>query len=126
MYYAKIYSDANGVSHFQSDEISFSPSDFVSKGNPVLRSDFLSADAGFVSVPSGWDSGWHRSPGDGFAILLKGTVEIEAGSGEVRKFSPGDVWRSCDVSGQGHISRVVGDEDVVVFMTNFTNYQNIP
>ena len=121
MTYAKIYSDPNGVSHFQVVEVSFSPSDFASKANPVLRSDFLSAEAGFVSVPSGWDSGWHNSPGDGFAILLEGRVEIEVGSGEVRRFSPGEVWRSTDVSGLGHISRVVGEGDAVVYMTNFTN-----
>ena len=119
MNYAKIYGDPNGVSHFEDVEVSFTPSDFASKENPVLRSDFLSNEAGFVCVPSGWDSGWHNSPGDGFAILLRGSVEIEVGSGEVRTFSPGEVWRSVDVTGRGHISRSVGDEDAMVYMTFF-------
>jgi hypothetical protein len=121
MNYAKIYNDPNGVSHFRDVEVSFSPSDFASKTNPVLKSVFLSSDAGFVSVPSGWDSGWHNSPGDGFAILLQGSVEIEVGDGQVRRFSSGEVWRSTDVAGRGHVSRVVSEEDALIYMTIMTN-----
>lgn len=120
MNYTKIYNDSNGVSQFQDIEVAFSPGDFASSAHPLLTSGFRSADAGFVSVPSGWDSGWHNAPGDGFAILLQGTVEIEVGSGEIRRFSPGDVWRSTDVSGRGHISRIVGEGDATIFMTVFT------
>ena len=126
MNYAKIYSDPNGVSHFRDVKVSFSQSDFASKTNPVLKSVFLSSDAGFVSVPSGWDSGWHNSTGDGFAILLQGSVEIEVGDGQVRRFSPGEVWRSTDVAGRGHVSRVVSEEDASIFMTIVTNSKNIP
>ena len=119
MIYAEIYADGNGVSHLRDIEVSFSPSDFASKERLVSRSDFQLAEAGFVSIPSFWDSGWHNSPGDGFAILLQGSVEIEVGNGEVRSFSPGDVWRSTDISGRGHISRVVSTENAKVYMTNF-------
>lgn len=124
MNYAKIYSDPDGVSHFQTVGISFVPGDFPSEGGSVVRSDFRSAEAGFICVPSGWDSGWHNSPGDGFAILLQGNVEIEVGSGEVRRFSPGEVWRSTDTSGRGHISRVVSEEDALVYMSNFKNSES--
>ena len=117
MKYAKIYSDPNGVSHFQDVEVSFDRSEFPPKTTPVLKSELLSNDGFFISVPSGWDSGWHNAPGDGFAILLRGSVEIAVGSGEVRRFSPGEVWRSTDVSGRGHISRVVSEEDAAVYMT---------
>ena len=119
MKYAEIYSDANGVSHFRDAEISFSPNEPASQTHLVSKSGFEMAEAGFLSVDSGWDSGWHNSPGDGFAILLQGKVEIEVGSGEVRRFVPGDVWRSTDVSGDGHISRVVSSEDAKVYMANF-------
>ena len=119
MIYAEIYADANGVSHFRDIEVSFSSSDFASKERLVSRSDFQLAEVGFLSIPSLWDSGWHNSPGDGFAILLQGSVEIEVGNGKVRRFSPGDVWRSTDISGRGHISRVVSTENAKVYMTNF-------
>lgn len=123
MMYAEIYADTNGVSHFRDAEVSFASSELASKGNPVSTSKFQQTVAGFVSVPAGWNSGWHNSPGDGFAVLLQGSVEIEVGSGEVRCFSPGEVWRSTDVSGKGHVSRVVGTKDAKVYITNFASFE---
>ena len=123
MIYVEIYADTNGVSHFRDVEVSFASSELAAKGNPVSTSSFQQSVAGFVSVPAGWNSGWHNSPGDGFAVLLQGSVEIEVGSGEVRRFSPGDVWRSTDVSGKGHVSRVVGTKDANVYMTSFASFE---
>lgn len=119
MTYSEIHADAAGVSHFRDVEVSFAPGVFDDAERPLRRSGFKGGRAGFVSVPAGWDSGWHNSPGDGFAVLLKGEVEIEAGSGEVRRFLPGDVWRSTDMTGRGHISRAVSSEDALVLMVDF-------
>lgn len=119
MIYPEIHADAEGVSHFRDVEVSFAPFEFDHGERPLRRSGLVAGRAGFVSVPSGWDSGWHNSPGDGFAVLLKGEVEIEAGSGEVRRFLPGDVWRSTDITGRGHISRAVSSEDALVLMVDF-------
>ena len=124
MIYVEIYADAHGVSHFRDAGVSFASSELATKGNPVSTSSFQQSMAGFVSVPAGWNSGWHNSPGDGYAILLQGTVEIEVGSGEVRRFTTGDIWRSTDVMGRGHISRVVSEEDAVVYMATFNNSEN--
>ena len=120
MQYTEIYADDDDVSHFREVEISYSTSEFAAAGRPLGRSIFHGGQSGFLSVPAGWGSGWHQSPGDGFAILLNGQVEIETGDGDVRRFSSGDVWKSTDVTGRGHISRVVSQEDAAVFMTDFT------
>jgi hypothetical protein len=119
MIYTEIYSDADGISRFRDADVSFYPTKFAAPGQALGRSDFRACEAGFLSVPSGWDSGWHNAPGDGFTILLKGKIEIEAGSGIVRNFLPGDVWRSTDVEGRGHISRAAGSEGAMVYMTSF-------
>ena len=124
MKYVEIYADTNGVSHFRDVEISFASNELASKGNPVSTSDFQQVTAGFVCAPVGWNSGWHNSPGDGFAVLLQGSVEIEVGSGEVRRFSPGDVWRSTDISGKGHISSVVSTNDAKIYMSNFVTSED--
>lgn len=85
----EIYPDADGVSCFRDVEVAFSPSDVVSGIRPMRRSEFLASECGFLAVPAGWNSGWHNATGDGFAILLQGCVEIEVGSGEVRRLAPG-------------------------------------
>jgi uncharacterized cupin superfamily protein len=43
-------------------------------------------------------------------VTLSGQVEIEAGDGAVRRFGPGDVLLAEDLTGQGHLTRVVGDQ----------------
>lgn len=125
MLYLEIYADNDGVSHFREAEISFGlTADFAAEARPLGKSHFHDGQSGFLTVPAGWNSGWHQAPGDGFAILIKGQVEIEVGNGEVRKFSPGDVWRSTDVTGPGHISRNIGGEDAIVHMSNFSDAQS--
>ena len=121
MIYTEIYSDAEGVSKFRETELPFEPSDFAAEGRPLGRSRFTDGQSGFLDVPAGWDSGWHKAPGDGFAVLIKGEVEIETGSGEVRRFSTGEVWRSTDTNGRGHVSRVVGEENAILHMTYFSD-----
>jgi hypothetical protein len=37
---------------------------------------------------------------------------VEAGDGEVREFGAGAIWRMEDVSGSGHTTTVLGEEDV--------------
>ena len=122
MIYTEIYADDEGVSRFRDTELTFETGDFSAEGQPLGKSPFIDGQAGFLTVPPGWDSGWHRAPADGFAVLIKGEVEIEAGSGEIRKFTSGDIWRSTDTTGPGHISRVVGTESAVLHMTVFTGH----
>jgi hypothetical protein len=40
---------------------------------------------------------------------LQGQAEIELGDGTKRRFGQGDVLLSEDLTGEGHITRVVGD-----------------
>ncbi len=124
MRYVEIYADPEGVSHFRDTKVDFPSPELPPGASPIIDSGFAQTMAGFISVPSGWDSGWHNSPGDGYAILLHGVVEIEVGTGEVRRFTTGGIWRSTDVLGRGHISRVVSDEDAVVYMATFNDSEN--
>jgi hypothetical protein len=42
-------------------------------------------------------------------IVLAGALEVGVGSGEVRRFGPGDALYAQDTTGQGHTSHFVGD-----------------
>src|SRR5205823_6232381 len=42
-----------------------------------------------------------------FVINISGTVEIEAGDGEVRRFGPGSVFLADDTTGSGHKTRII-------------------
>ncbi len=48
---------------------------------------------------------WHNAPCRQFVIMLEGWVEIQTGSGDTRRFGPGDILLAEDTTGRGHISR---------------------
>ena len=45
-----------------------------------------------------------------YTITLEGEAEIEVGDGMVKRVGPGDVLLAEDLTGQGHITRVVGSQ----------------
>ena len=45
-----------------------------------------------------------------YSIALSGSAEIEVGDGTVARVGPGDVVLAEDLTGQGHVTRVVGDQ----------------
>ena len=53
---------------------------------------------------------WHPAPRRQFVITLSGEVEIGLGDGTIHRFGPGHVNLAEDLTGQGHTTRVVGDQ----------------
>jgi quercetin dioxygenase-like cupin family protein len=64
----------------------------------------------FRVSPPGYVLSWHCAPRRQYSIALSGTAEIEVGDGTVARVGPGDVVLAEDLTGQGHITRVVGSE----------------
>lgn len=67
----------------------------------------------FYHIKKSLSMGFHPAPRKQYLIILNGTLQIEASSGEKRDFSPGAIVLLEDIEGtRGHISRVLGNEDV--------------
>jgi quercetin dioxygenase-like cupin family protein len=64
----------------------------------------------FRVAPPGYVLDWHCAPRRQYSISLSGAAEIEVGDGTVARLGPGDVVLAEDLTGQGHITRVVGDQ----------------
>jgi hypothetical protein len=47
-------------------------------------------------------------------MVLTGVMEVEAGDGEKRTFTPGSVLLVTDVDGMGHRTQVVGEQEVLL------------
>ena len=110
--YVRLYTDADGTSHFSDCEGKLSPVDFAPGLPPLFLSDPIKADqATFFGAPAGWQSDWHPSSGRHLFAVLSGEWEVTAADGESRKFAKGDVLLVEDTSGKGHQSRVIGDDD---------------
>ena len=60
--------------------------------------------------PRGEFLDWHPAPRRQFVIILSGRLEIGLGDGSKHVFGAGDARLVEDTTGQGHTTRVVGDE----------------
>jgi quercetin dioxygenase-like cupin family protein len=100
-----MYTGEDGRSHFREEEILFElPLE-------TQRTDVQSTQGiQFVCQPPGFVIDMHPAPRRQYVITLQGQVEIVLGDGTSRTFGAGDVLLAEDLTGEGHITRIVGDE----------------
>lgn len=101
----RIYTGADGQSH--SEEIGLS----ITNGN---NSDMLKATGvQFRRQAPGYFNDWHPGPRRQLIITLSGQGEMEVAGGRKIALVPGRIELIEDLTGKGHITRVVGKEDRV-------------
>lgn len=107
----RIWTDDVGTSHFDDVDIELESIDYAPPAPPLdLSAPFLTERALLCEFPVGWFGDWHPSPHRQLYFNLGGRLEVEVGDGEVRQVGPGAVVLLEDLSGSGHVTRVVGDE----------------
>lgn len=106
----RVYSGADGRSHVEKVTLRMQP--FVDTEGAHGQATPMLGVAGlaFRVAPPGYVLDWHCAPRRQFSITLSGMAEIEVGDGTVVRVGPGDVLLAEDLTGQGHVTRVVGDE----------------
>ena len=106
----RVYSAADGQSHVE--EVDFALQPFVDtegahgEGTPLQSVTGIT----FRLAQPGYVLSWHCAPRRQYTITLSGAAEIEVGDGTVTQVGPGDVLLAEDLTGQGHITRVVGNQ----------------
>ncbi|MCQ1535862.1 cupin domain-containing protein [Methanosarcina sp. KYL-1] len=114
MKYTRIYSDSKGTSHFEDRDIGFAEVNFAPPAPSLYLSAFQKAEQfAFCRIPAGWFGDWHPTPHHQFFFFLSGELEAEVSDGELRRFGPGSVVHLEDTGGKGHVTRVIGNEDVL-------------
>ena len=115
MKYVRIYSDEDGESHFADMELRVAPV-VLSLTVPALQASEPQAVSQllFIRLPADWDADWHPAPAYQYLCVLGGTAEITVSDGDVRRFATGDVVQLQDITGKGHATRVIGEEDLLV------------
>ena len=110
----RIYTGADGKSHFQDIEPEFQ-GDVQTLGDqrwPLDAGEVIHEESGIIvrRFDPERSNPWHHAPGRVCAMNLSGAVEIEIGDGTKRVLGPGDILIAEDVTGQGHYTREVGSE----------------
>ncbi|MBM3925248.1 MAG: hypothetical protein FJ320_04565 [SAR202 cluster bacterium] len=106
MAFSRIYTGPDGKSRFEDLKLNFNPADLTKTGEFSGGAKMVL----FRRQPPGVVQNWHPAPKKQYVITVQGMAEIEAGTGEKRRFGPGDVMLADDLTGQGHITRVVGNQ----------------
>ena len=110
----RLYAGSDGKSHFEDIDI---PLNEVGTGERLSK---LMEATGIVFRETSDDLNmdWHRAPRRQYVITLAGEGEIIIGDGTSRRFGPGDIMLAEDTTGQGHITRAVGNEPrLSIFVT---------
>lgn len=108
-----LYSDATAdITHFRIDVIEWSENTDPNVSVAAVTKLSPATQVGFVRIPAGYRSDWHPAPRKQYVMVLRGRMEVEAGDGERREFTPGTVLLVTDVAGRGHRTNALGTEDV--------------
>jgi sugar/nucleoside kinase (ribokinase family) len=94
--YVRLYASDDGQSHFQDVAD-------VTVAFAVKQLQFRHVDASAEPAR-------RNAPQRQFVIHLRGSVDVEASDGEVRRFGPGDVVLVEDTTGAGHTTTAVDGE----------------
>jgi len=105
----RVYSGADGQSHLAEVPLAMKPSRDVEgahgEGTPMQAATGIA----FRAAPPGYVLDWHCAPRRQYSISLSGTAEIEVGDGTIARVEAGDVVLAEDLTGRGHVTRVIGD-----------------
>lgn len=105
----RLYTGPDGKTHAEAIEVKF---EAPGGGNDVYK--FLgNAGAELRRSPPGRVADWHNAPRRQYVITLSGHGEIELEGGKIISVGPGDIELAEDLTGKGHITRTVGNEDRV-------------
>ena len=97
----RLYTGDDGQSHVEELELA---------SHPELNSPQAASSITFREAPPGHFIDWHPAPRRQYVISLSGHIEIGLGDGSFSRYGPGDARLVEDTSGQGHTTRIVGDQ----------------
>jgi hypothetical protein len=110
--YTRLFTDASGVSRFEDIDIELVPGFAVPPAEPLNTADFMLTErCSWVGGRPDWKGdAMHPTPRRLLFVIVKGEVQVQAGSGEIRRFSSGSVALAEDTTGTGHASRITGPD----------------
>ncbi|PKB78353.1 MAG: hypothetical protein BZY88_18810 [SAR202 cluster bacterium Io17-Chloro-G9] len=119
--FVRVYTGDDGRSHLEEIDPPFEP--FVDvegahgDGTPMEAATGIT----FRRGAPGYFLDFHTAPRRQYTITLSGEIEIGTGDGTVRRYGPGTVLLAEDLTGQGHTTRVVGQEARVYIVVPLSN-----
>jgi hypothetical protein len=112
----RLYTGPDGQTHAEEIEAKFAP-----LGEAAAYKLLANAGAELRRAPPGRVVDWHTAPRRQYVITLSGHAELEVAGGKKILLGPGSIDLVEDVTGKGHITRVIGNEDRVTIQIPLTD-----
>jgi mannose-6-phosphate isomerase-like protein (cupin superfamily) len=106
----RVYSGSDGKSHVAEVPLEMKPFTDTEGAHGEGTAMQSAKGIAFRVAQPGYVLDWHCAPRRQYSISLSGSAEIEVGDGTVVRVGPGDIVLAEDLTGQGHVTRVVGRE----------------
>jgi quercetin dioxygenase-like cupin family protein len=106
----RLYTGADGMSHFERIAVRFPPTKGDSK-NVQESEPSITSKSYIVRCAPGYFSDWHNADVRRYVITISGRAEVEVPGGQKFVGQPGEVILAEDLTGKGHTFRVLGDSD---------------
>jgi hypothetical protein len=113
----RLFTGPDGQTHVEEIEAKFTPAGglnaykLLANGGAELR-----------RAPPGRVADWHTAPRRQYVITISGHGEIEVAGGKKFQVGPGSIDLVEDVTGKGHITRTVGNEDRITIQVPLTDH----
>jgi len=102
----RIYTGADGESHFEDVEVPFPEQGKFGRISALVPARGVL----FREVDGDYDLDFHNAPRRQYVINLTGSVDIQTGDGTTRRLGPGEILLAEDTTGRGHKSKNVRGE----------------
>jgi hypothetical protein len=112
----RLYTGPDGQTHAEEIEAKFAP-----LGEAAAYKLLANAGAELRRAPPGRVVDWHTAPRRQYVITLSGHAELEVAGGKKILLGPGSIDLVEDVTGKGHITRVIGNEERVTIQIPLTD-----
>lgn len=113
----RIYTDANGVSHFGDEQLTFEPLKHVGDGETLSIHEIKPVtSAAVLCLKAGSMEDWHPAPNRTLLVALQGESEVTTADGEKRIVKPGMLVLMEDTTGKGHRTQSLGNVDHVALV----------
>lgn len=128
--YIRLYTDSDGVSRFSEGVMPWQPWQRTRSGGgttqALARLAMDATELRFVRTPVGFESEWHTTSRRQFIFVLSGVVEFETRDGVKRIVRSGELVLAEDTSGEGHITRNAGAEELVMALVTVPSESSAP
>ena len=102
----RFFTGPDGLTHAEEIDVKFAPGggayDLLSNSGAQIR-----------RTPPGRENGYHTASRRQYVITLSGHAELVLSGGQTIQVGPGSIELAEDLTGKGHITRVIGNEDRV-------------